>query len=70
MERLLSLNHVKERLPINVDPSTFGCPLGWQEAFIDEGKRRPKKKWVRLASSDEGTVQLGSEAPSCTRRRT
>ena len=59
VERLLSLNHVKERLPINVDPSTFGCPLGWQEAFIDEGKRRPKKKWVRLARSDEGTVQLG-----------
>ena len=47
VERLFSLIHLKERLPINVDPSTFGCPPGWDETFTDEGRRRPKKKWVR-----------------------
>ena len=72
VERLLSLAHIKERLPVNHDATMFGCPEGWSERKLDEGRRRPKKVWVRHGGGGGGNVEAGQqqeeEEETCERR--
>ena len=65
VERLLSVVHLKERLPINGDPMTFGCPSGWEEVVVDEGRRRAKRKYRRLdPAKSTGSADGAVEAPA------
>ena len=51
VEGMLSLPQLKDRLPINTDPACFGCPTGWEEGRVENG-RRPKKIWTRRAPAE------------------
>ena len=65
----MSLAHLKERLPVNHDSTMFGCPAGWSEKKLDEGRRRPKKVWLRDdGKEDEEEDEDATLERTCERR--